>query len=107
MDASCVEQKANQICHAGACRTALYIDGAGNRPHLISVEMSGHPRITVDPAVCGGRPVVKCTRMRVTDVLETLAAGASVDEIVADLPYITKADVRAALAFAARFTPRA
>lgn len=66
------------------------------------MEMSGHPRITVDPAVCGGRPVVKGTRMRVTDVLEMLAGGASVDEIAADFPYVTKGDVRAVLAYAAR-----
>ncbi len=66
------------------------------------MEMSGHPRIAIDPAVCGGRPIIKGTRMRVTDVLETLAGGASVDEIVADFPYITKADVRAVLAYAAR-----
>ena len=34
--------------------------------------LSGYPRIAIDPAVCGGRPVVAGTRMRVTDVLDGL-----------------------------------
>lgn len=41
------------------------------------------------------------TRVRVTDVLEMLAAGASPGEIVSDFPYLTEDDVRAVLAFAA------
>ena len=60
------------------------------------------PRIAADPAVCGGRPVIKGTRLRVTDVLDMLAGGASEAEIVADFPYVTGADVRACLAFAAQ-----
>jgi uncharacterized protein (DUF433 family) len=39
--------------------------------------LSGFPRIAVDPAVCGGSPVVAGTRVRVTDILEMLAGGAS------------------------------
>ncbi|KQT31281.1 hypothetical protein ASG29_15060, partial [Sphingomonas sp. Leaf412] len=54
------------------------------------------------PAVCGGRPVIAGTRMRVTDVLEMLAGGATVGEIVADFPYLATDDVIAALGFAAR-----
>ena len=60
------------------------------------------PRIAADPAICGGRPVVKGTRLRVTDVLDMLAGGASEAEIVADFPYVTGEDVRACLTFAAR-----
>jgi uncharacterized protein (DUF433 family) len=59
------------------------------------------PRIVVDPAVCGGRPIVAGTRMRVSDVLELLANGATEAEILADFPYITREDVRAVLAYAA------
>lgn len=59
------------------------------------------PRISVDPAVCGGRPVVAGTRMRVKDVLEMLANGASEAEIVADFPYVGTDDIRACLAYAA------
>jgi len=64
--------------------------------------LAGFPRISADPAVCGGRPTVAGTRLRVVDVLDMLADGASEDEIVADFPYIRTEDIRACLAFAAR-----
>jgi uncharacterized protein (DUF433 family) len=63
--------------------------------------LAGFPRIAVDPAICGGRPVVAGTRMRVTDILEMLAGGASTAEIAADFPYLSEDDVRAALSYAA------
>jgi uncharacterized protein (DUF433 family) len=63
--------------------------------------INGFPRISVDPAICGGRPVVAGTRLRVTDVLDMLAGGASEAEIVADYPYVNAADIRACLAYAA------
>lgn len=59
-------------------------------------------RIAIDPAVCGGRPVIAGTRVRVSDVLDMLADGATEEEIVADFPYLATADIRAALTFAAR-----
>lgn len=64
--------------------------------------LAGFPRIAIDPAICGGRPIVLGTRVRVTDILEMLAGGVAVDEIVADFPYLTGDDVRAALAYCAR-----
>ena len=63
-----------------------------------------HPRIVIDPGVCGGRPTVAGTRMRVTDVLAMLAEGVGEAEILADFPYLTHEDVRACLAFAASIT---
>jgi uncharacterized protein (DUF433 family) len=66
--------------------------------------VAGFPRIAVDPAVCGGRPVISGTRVRVTDILEMLAGGASPAEIAADFPYLSEDDVRAALAYAAAQT---
>jgi uncharacterized protein (DUF433 family) len=63
--------------------------------------ISGFPRISVDAGICGGRPVVVGTRLRVTDVLDMLANGASEAEIVADYPYVKSADIRACLAYAA------
>lgn len=59
------------------------------------------PRISADPAICGGRPTVTGTRVRVTDVLEMLAGGASEAEILADFPYLGVEDIRACLAYAA------
>ena len=63
--------------------------------------LTGFPRIAIDPAVCGGRPTVRGTRMRVSDVLEMLAGGATSAEIAGDFPYLSDDDVRAVLAYAA------
>lgn len=63
--------------------------------------LAGFPRISIDHDVCGGRPVIAGTRVRITDVLEMLAGGASPAEIADDFPYLTEQDVRAALAYAA------
>lgn len=59
-------------------------------------------RIVIDPEVCGGRPIVAGTRMRVIDVLDALAGGAGIDELIADFPYLTREDVQACLFYAAR-----
>ena len=63
--------------------------------------VTGHPRIAIDPAICGGRPTIAGTRMRVTDILEAMASGVSQEEIVQDFPYVTLEDIRACLAYAA------
>lgn len=65
------------------------------------MRLPDHPRISIDPAVCGGRPTVTDTRMRVTDILEALAAGVSEEELIADFPYVSRDDIRACLAYAA------
>ena len=64
--------------------------------------MSTIDRITIDPAVCGGRPCIRGLRLRVKDVLDLLAAGASRDEILEDYPYLEPDDITAVLEFAAR-----
>ena len=66
--------------------------------------MSGSSRITIDPNICGGRPCIRGLRVRVTDVLSMLAAGASQEEILGDYPYLEAADITAALDFPARQT---
>jgi uncharacterized protein (DUF433 family) len=63
--------------------------------------LAGYPRIAIDHAICGGRPTVAGTRIRVSDILEMLAEGASEAEIVADYPYVALEDIRACLAYAA------
>jgi uncharacterized protein (DUF433 family) len=66
--------------------------------------MNQHPRITIDPNVCGGRPCIRGIRIRVSDILEMLAAGASQAEILEDYPYLEAADIAGALEYAARQT---
>ena len=63
--------------------------------------MSLMDRISIDPEVVHGRPAVRGTRMRVSDVLSLLAAGADEAEILEDYPYLTSEDIRACLAYAA------
>jgi uncharacterized protein (DUF433 family) len=58
-------------------------------------------RITIEPGKCGGRPCIRGTRMRVSDVLELLANGASTEEVLADHPSLVRDDFLAALAYAA------
>ncbi len=57
--------------------------------------------ITIDPGKRSGKPCIRNLRITVTDVLEYLAGGMSIPEILADFPELTDADVRACLAFAA------
>ena len=59
-------------------------------------------RITIDPAVCGGRPCIRGLRIRVRDILDMLAGGSPREEILADYPYLEDADITAALEYAAR-----
>jgi uncharacterized protein (DUF433 family) len=59
-------------------------------------------RITSDPQVCGGRPCIRGQRIRVSDILDMLAGGASRTEILADFPYLEEDDITAALEYASR-----
>ena len=62
----------------------------------------GFPDVIVrDPAIGGGEPVVRGTRVPVRTILASLAEGAWIDEILADYPTLTEAHVRVVIAFAA------
>lgn len=58
-------------------------------------------RIAFDPEICGGRPHIRGTRIRVSDIITALASGDSVDELLADFPYLSAEDISAALHYAA------
>jgi uncharacterized protein (DUF433 family) len=57
-------------------------------------------RITVDPERCAGRPTVRGTRLQVDTVLGHLAAGDTVEDILAAFPTLEPADIPACLEFA-------
>ena len=57
-------------------------------------------RITVDSQVCGGRPCIRGMRIRVSDVLDLLAAGNDRATILSDYPYLKDEDIDAALEYA-------
>jgi len=63
-------------------------------------------RITAYPAVMAGVPTILGTRITVSVVLGQLAAGSTVDELLADYPSLERDDVHAALAFAADTMPQ-
>ncbi len=59
-------------------------------------------RITIDPAVCHGKPCVRGLRYPVETLLELLSSGMTIDEILADYEDLEGDDLLAVLAFAAR-----
>ena len=60
------------------------------------------PRIVSDPAILGGKPCIKGTRISVEMILEWVASGASRDDIVRSYPTLTADDVEEALRYAAQ-----
>jgi uncharacterized protein (DUF433 family) len=60
-----------------------------------------YERVTVDPSRMSGLPCIRDIRVTVSAVLGQLAAGRSVEEILVDYPYLERADILAALEFAA------
>jgi uncharacterized protein (DUF433 family) len=59
------------------------------------------PRITLDPAVMGGKPCIRGLRVTVGTILGLLASGQSRERILQAYPYLEPADIDAALAYAA------
>jgi len=59
-------------------------------------------RITIDPAVCHGKPTIRGLRYPVEVILELLSAGMTIDDILADYADLEREDIFAVLAFAAR-----
>lgn len=63
-------------------------------------------RITYNPKILGGKPIIKGTRISVEFILELLASGMTPDEIVGEYPKITRRDILAVLDFAAKTIKR-
>ncbi len=61
-------------------------------------------RISIDPRVCFGKPCIRGTRIWVSLILDFLADGMSVEEILAEYPQLTKEDIRAAIAYGAEMS---
>ncbi len=61
-------------------------------------------RISVDPNVCFGKPCIRGTRIWVSLILDFLASGMSIPEILAEYPQLTEEDVRAAIAYGAEMS---
>jgi uncharacterized protein (DUF433 family) len=59
-------------------------------------------RITIDPEICHGKPVVRGMRIPVESILEYLAAGDSTEDLLSEFPDLERDDILACLEFAAR-----
>lgn len=63
-------------------------------------------RITVNPAIFGGKPIIRGRRLAVEHVLGMLAAGATAESLLIDYPFLEADDVRACLVYARRLVGR-
>jgi uncharacterized protein (DUF433 family) len=61
-------------------------------------------RIAVDPQVCFGKPCIRGTRIRVSLLLDFLASGATIEEILENYPQLKREDVLAAIAYGAEMS---
>ena len=61
-------------------------------------------RIAVDPRICFGKPCVRGTRIWVSLLLDFLASGATIEEILEDYPQLIREDVLAAIAYGAEMS---
>lgn len=66
--------------------------------------MKWQEHITVDPQVCHGNACIKGTRIMVSVVMDNLAAGFTVDEILHSYPSLSRETIQAAIAYAAELT---
>lgn len=64
--------------------------------------MADLTRIVIDSAIRHGKPCIRGTRIPVTTILDLLAGGSTYEEILTDYPDLTREDIQAALAYAAR-----
>ena len=61
-----------------------------------------HPLITINPDICHGKPCIRGLRYPVESVLEWLASGMTVDDILSDYEDLNREDILAVLSYAAR-----
>ncbi|MDZ7376247.1 MAG: DUF433 domain-containing protein [candidate division KSB1 bacterium] len=61
-------------------------------------------RITIDPNVCFGKPCIRGTRIWVSLILDFLANGMTIAEILEEYPHLTEEDIRAAIAYGAEMS---
>jgi len=69
-------------------------EGESDMKHLLE-------RISIDPNVCFGKPCIRGTRLWVSLILDFLANGSSVEELLDEYPQLTIEDIRAAIAYGA------
>jgi uncharacterized protein (DUF433 family) len=66
--------------------------------------MNWRDYIIIDPETCHGKACIRGTRVMVSVILDNLAAGISIDEILESYPSLSREAIRAAVAYAAELT---
>jgi uncharacterized protein (DUF433 family) len=61
-------------------------------------------RISIDPNVCFGKPCIRGTRIWVSLILDLMASGSSMEEVLAEYPQLSLEDIRAAVAYGAEMS---
>lgn len=61
-------------------------------------------RISIDPNICFGKPTIRGTRIWVSLILDMLADGMTIEEVLAEYPHLTVEDIRAAIAYGAEMS---
>jgi len=61
-------------------------------------------RVVANPQVCGGRPCIRGTRLEISIILDSLAEGATLEEVIDHHPQLSRDDISAALAYAAELS---
>ncbi len=61
-------------------------------------------RITIDPDIFGGKPIIRGMRIAVEHILGMLAAGSTIEEILEGYPYLEREDIQACLLYAYRLS---
>ena len=93
----------NNLTLCGICEAQANLhSGMGDNGGMAAIEKADLSRITVVPGQRSGQPCVRGLRITVWDVLDMLASGMSEDEILADFPYLEKADFPAVYAYASQ-----
>jgi uncharacterized protein (DUF433 family) len=59
-------------------------------------------RVTTNPGIFNGKPIIRGMRFKVSDVLNYLSSGMSAEEILEDFPYLEREDITAALLYASK-----
>jgi len=85
-----------------AASTKTYLPNSRCQSLRYHNEVQQFDRITMDPEVMGGKPCIRGMRVTVGMIVGAMAAGRTIEQLLADFPYVEEADILEALAFAAR-----
>ena len=89
------------VCRIGDALARSGRECRGNISLRYAARVREFPRITIDPEVMGGKPCIRGMRVTVGMIVGALSAGRTIEDLLADFPYLEEPDIREALAFAA------